>query len=346
MEKFAGPDFEIFARCQLHADLPVRELAKLCGRRPHVVKRALQKLLDSGRIKRVGAIDFSALGLQETLLRFSLAERDQTSRENIIRALRESQRILWLAGTGGRLQFFASILARNQHEVLEFLESLADRFGAVFSVKYLTLVAQSSFFGRRYFCPSAKVGDALELQCNPMALPPTFESHQLLAVYAKDFSASLRDVSQKLGLPLSTVQFRWKRLINDKVVVRQVFSLNTTGLLLPRYYLFVYCRGVSRNLTTTIRRVIKESPIVISMYRGIGEWDYAIRVESVHAAEVHKLQQRLLVESGGLIAEIEIIPILNVEKVVSYPIEDYNLAFGNGEDHSAHRHTSMRLVAR
>lgn len=337
MEKIDGPDFEIFARCQLHADLPIHELAKLCGRRPHVVKRALQKLLDSGRIKRVGAIDFSALGLQETLLRFSLAERDQALRARVIQALKDSQRILWLAGTGGRLEFFASILARNQHEVLSFLESLSDRFGSVFSVKYLTLVAQSSFFGRRYFCPSSKLGDPLELQCNPIAHPPALEAHQLLSVYAKDFSASLRDVAQKLGLPLSTVQFRWKRLIKDRIVVRQVFSLNTTGLLLPRYYLFVYCRGVSSQLTATIRAIIAESPIVISMYRGIGEWDYAIRAESVHATEVHKLQQRLLTESGDLIAEIEVIPILNVEKVVSYPIEDYDLIFGSGKERSSPR---------
>ena len=152
----------IFAT-QFSANLPVPEIAKMLNARDHTVHYCLRSLTERGIIRRTVFVDMCLLGFTEHAVYFSLAAAGQKIKEQLMKTLAESKRVIWLAELGGNFQYALTVCAKNIKEVSTFLDSLTRKFGDIFFEKSTATIVTFSLFKKKYLCPDLGTSSVLSI---------------------------------------------------------------------------------------------------------------------------------------------------------------------------------------
>jgi DNA-binding Lrp family transcriptional regulator len=292
--KLSTRDRSLLAACEYFPDKSAEQLARELRWKSSTVAYRLRRLRDEGIIKRRAFINVMQLGVQDFALYFSLASASPKLHSAIVSELRRSDRIAWVGTLAGDYQFQICYYATNSWDFAAFLERISDRFPGAFAEKAVAPRLAYHRYPRRYLSTSVRrmAGPVLSLRYQaPVAVDAL--DRRLLQILSTQAEDSLRALSQKLAVPLTTIERRLKALERSGVIAGYYYEIPLSALAVESYRILLYVRGVTRQLRRAIQEFCQRHLRVTFLIETLGAWDFEVGVETEKALKVMQIVREL-----------------------------------------------------
>jgi DNA-binding Lrp family transcriptional regulator len=155
------------------------------------------------------------------------------------------------------------------------------------------------------------------------------EELALLSFLAKSNSNSIRDAARQLGIPHSTVDYRYRQLVNKRIIKGWFYSINYSYLPVQCYKLLVSCKQLTPNLHTRIAQFTLEHSRITYLLETLGAWDFEIGVECESTGDVMEIIALLYEAFPQEISTIRSLTELDSYKFEMFPSNDTLLKKGS-----------------
>jgi len=310
---------KLLCAAEFEAELSVAEMARRAGIKPHVAQHALSTLRKSGIASPLPLIDGYRLGFHEYGVLFSVHLAETQSRRAAIDAFLRFGRVTWFAELGGDYRFYAAINARSPFEAASILEELAARSKFSLIEKAVSVIIEVNIFRRKHLSQKSIKPGAIRFGEEPADLEIDEIDHKLLRGLMIEEYGSRRELASILKLPLSTLEYRIRRLVERKLI--KAFVMRPASSLLGMHYikLLVYVRGVNPEFNSEFLKFCSLHPNILYMHRSFGSWDYEVGVEVADQRESVVVSDAIFERFGAHINSLKILPVFTEYPIRSYP---------------------------
>lgn len=314
----------VLAAIHMQAMAPLAAIRKESRLPDHTIRYALAKLKDKGLIHFSPVINVYRLGLAHYGVFLALASAGKEMHARFVNSLVESEQVSFLCEVGGDYQYGMSICAPGLLQVSEFLDRLSRRFGDIIFEKAIAVRLALADFPIKHLL--GKNADS-----TPMAWGVSREfasidavDHQILRALSIVGMPSKTRISAEAKLPLSTLEYRLKKLEKGGIIVGYRYLLDTMKLGVLSYFLLVQLKGIDSSFKGEFRRFCAQHVNVRFLVENLGAWDYEVGVEVHKPREVVTLIQEIHDRFRNKIAGIRSLPVFSYAKVQNYPFKNYD----------------------
>ncbi len=322
VEQLTQREREILAVCGLQADLPARVIAQRAGCSEQTVRMVLRGLLDRKLIEPRNYLDVFQLGLSSYVLLFSLRSQDVSERRSIIDKLSALTGVAWFAEVGGDYEYVMNVCHGDIHRLISVLDRVGQDFGEVFSKKIVAQHFSYCDYSYGFLTNERNVIDYVGTSWYPARSVLDELDHSILRELAA-YPLANKAVCKKLGLALTTLQYRIERLRRAGILKRAIFLINHSALGYSSALLLVYANASSKRLREQLHDFCVHHPHVITLAQSVGSWDYEISALARSPEDLRNLRDDLTRQFSGQFAMISSLPLYRILKWNQYPFTTY-----------------------
>ncbi len=328
--KLSASEGDILYATLMHGGVPVAQLARMVGCREHVVRRAISKFYENGLIARRVMINCMTLGYSSFHIYASLSSEGQRKKKEVIAHLVGSARTSTVLEVGGEYDLFTSVIVESARELAQFSEDVTSKFGPVFARKDIAVTIRHSVFGEKLLTTNPK----LFAECSIEAVDQPkqvddLDRRILFLVGAPDFS-TLAKVARSIGVPLSTVEYRFNRLKADGVICGDMHEIKGELVGLSNFLILLSMEGLSDTRKDEFHRFARLYPNITHFAYEVGHWDCMLGVAVFTPTELNNLVDLIRKKFGEFITNIKSFAMFNAHKVRDYPLDPERVSLGPG----------------
>jgi len=307
-------------RCISHrATLSVHELGTLLPYKAHVIRRSLDQLLEKKVIKKSVMCNFYRLGYTPHNLHFSLATRDPKKKKAILDHIIRHPQISWCGGITGELPYEVTFLARDLSEIGNFFDQLSDRHGPIFEKKKIGSEMCHNYFGPKYISSTPIPIPTLTLEEPSEKIELDHVDCTLMYYLCFDGDIRLADMAKKLGLGISTLTYRKKRLCDIGVLLSEVYFVDRDRFVPINFNVMLSTTVSDSRFREALATFCKNDPHFFCCHRCIGNWDYKINIQGEELASTTAAIERLKDTFGENIASLDVVTVVRHYKDAFFP---------------------------
>lgn len=312
-------DRSVLLHAQMQAEQPVSALRRSCPFQEHSIRYALQQARRNELIQPRCFIDLCRLGYSQFEVFFSLSATSRETGGQFIDALLHSQQVSFLGELGGDYQYGVNICAKNLREVSDFFDSLSEQYGEIFLEKAMAARMALFFFGNKYLADQKREVEQLHYRVRGDRVEIDQVDQSILYALANSSFPSRRQLAKQLSMPLSTLEYRIKRLEERKVIVGYYYHVDPSMLGMQSYMLLVCVKGINRRLKESFFEFCKSHPNIVILIHCLGNWDFEVVIDVANSHDIIAVTQQLREELGIALHFIKVLPFFNYLKVAEYP---------------------------
>jgi Lrp/AsnC family transcriptional regulator, leucine-responsive regulatory protein len=316
-------DGEILYCAQLQANAPVSKIRKLTGYRDHTIRYAINSAVERGLLRPACFVNLFLLGLTQYEIYFSLSSEKKFSRERLLQALIDCEKVSWVGDLGGEYHYGLNICVRSVKEVADFLEGLSSSLGLIYLEKAFAARLALSFFGNKYLSNKKKSAGELCYKSTYERVDIDETDHRILSALVRTQHDSRRDLAHKLGLPFSTLENRVKKLEKQGVIVGYYYQMDASLLGIQSFMLLLNVKGFNAERKKKFYRFCQVHPNIVILIEAVGSWDFEIVAEVREARQVIQLVQELQDNFAAYLHAVKVLPSFDYPKVREYPFEQF-----------------------
>jgi DNA-binding Lrp family transcriptional regulator len=286
VEKLTERERAIIGLVELDPLTPARSIARQLRLRESAVQHTLRSLKSRGVIELRPFIDVSTLGQSDIGIFFSLGLTQKRAYTKFMQRLIASPSVAFVHSMAGDFHFLVALHCKDLREVRDFQCSLSEWSGGSVIMKSVVPRVKYIQYRKKYLTqvrPKEPSLVALVENKQPDISP---EELQLLRFLSKSNSNSIRDAARQLGIPHSTVDYRYHQLIKKRVIKGWLYAVNYSYLPVQCYKLLVSCKQLTPTLHTRLSQFTLEHPSVTYLLETLGAWDFEIGVECESTSDV------------------------------------------------------------
>lgn len=300
----------------------VPRIAELSGEKPHVVQAALRKFHSHNLLARHVLVNPWKLGYSAHDILITLSSEGQAHREAVAHFLSESSSTTAVFEVGGECDFLVQALVTDATGLSQFYLDLSERFEGCFLKKDLATTIQHTFFGEKHLTKNR----ALHSEDTVSATSETVEideiDRRILFELSDPLFTFIPVVARKIGLPLSTVDYRIKRLRDRAVIAGDMNRLKGECLGFSRYMLLVSMAGISSVCHKAFYSFARDHNFIYSLTHSVGRWDYRLSVSAPKVADIQSLVHQLKKHFGDSVVTIKSLPMFHAKKIKDFPVKE------------------------
>lgn len=281
------------------------ELAKASKTRLHTVRYVMQLYSSRGWLDQYYFVRSSRLGLRLINLFFSMPLAKAPA---VIKMLERDPRIVWLTEQTGTPRYEITAMVKDPLELERLLDSVTLRTGAVFQDRFWAIETNYYEFGQR-FLGSITRKPVIE-EVLPYSGPPVRLSEldkQLIDLKRGSHatsSATTAELSRLLKVPHTTVAYHLKKLTDLGVLCPPLYYINMEQSGMSQYQIILTLNQNPPRLEELLLKFCGESPVVSTLIKGFGGWDYKMIIFSETPATGLEVQDSLEQQFSGMFSEI------------------------------------------
>ncbi len=320
LAKLTDQERRIIACIQAKPEAPLTEISRSTRCRLHTVRYCHGRFLDEGLIRTVPFIDFGLLGFTEYAIFFTLTSLKNSARERLLRYLIDSPYVAIVDELGGEYQYMFSMYCKQIGEVVQFLDELSRSFGSIFNEKCISIRVMLREYGAKYLGVRQFKPRVLSWAGSGGSAAIDDTDYGILKELTLNPAGARRDVAQSVGVALSTVDYRVRRLSEQGVIKGFSCRVAARALGLYVFRLLVSIKGLTSALRRALSAYCQEHMNVRILIECIGSWDYELIVEVQTPEEISTLSRGLYENFGDYIGKVSILPSLQILKAQTYPV--------------------------
>jgi len=297
---------KLLSAINLKAHQPVEATAKQLRVKTHRVQYARRALTERYGLTSLPFINYGRLGVVSYLVLFSL--RSDKRRPQIIKEMMEHPRVGWLGELAGAFELGCALLVTDVAQVGDFLQSICDSFGDVFSTRQIIPRLTFEWFGRRYLSPTTKQHGSLKYSARDSSVDVDPLDLKILTALANSRSEAVQAIAKEIGASYPTVIRRVRRLEETGVIEGYLASIDPEHLNREAYRTLIQTGTSSRDAAARIRKIAEDDPRATYFVEAIGPWEFEIGWELESARELSAITATI---SGALSNRLVQVQVLN-----------------------------------
>ncbi len=304
--KLTEKESAVISSVQLKADAPISLIKKETGLREHSIRYCLRSLSERKVITPVPFINLHRLGLTIFSIFFTVGGEKRGAHEALIKTLISAPEILWVGEFGGEYQYGVAVATKRFGDFAIFLDSISKKHGSIFHDKAISVELSFTMYPRRYLS---------NRKTSPQSITATFDQREPVEIDTTDSkilsglttfgTLSHRQIALKIGVPLSTMELRIKRLKREGVIAGETYSVDASKFEMETFKLLVYTKGLDGLLTEKIHQYCRLQPNITALIECLGLWGYEINVEVSRPEDLSRIIQQMYELFGSSIHTIK-----------------------------------------
>ncbi len=312
---------KIVGLIQFDARLSVAEIARTLTVREGSVRYAIQALRENQIIYFSPLIDLSKLGLTTHTLLFSLNTKDRDKIERARNFLSSAPQITYASEIGGKFQFASAFVSRTVSGIAQFMQLLEHSIGDILLEKQLATHLQTADFRADYI--SQERGRARSIRWGGSTDIEKIDrlDHLILSKISAANFVSFSSLARSIELPISTVEFRLKRM-EDRGIILAYRNLICSGRLgAQRLWMSVVVKGSTGTFVEQFFRYCESNPFVRYASCSIGGWDFDIGFDAPTAPASSTIIEDITRGFGERLLHANTVPLFKTARYVAYPFD-------------------------
>jgi DNA-binding Lrp family transcriptional regulator len=312
---------QLLALIELDADCSIVQIAQKLGLKPGRAQRILARLVEHNiLLGRIAVLDVARLGYLECGLSLSTAFRSVSQRTEILTFLKQHKKVSWLAEAGGTHDILLNLIVRHSSEVLQFLNQFSAKFPKVLKGKSFYQRTLRVRLARGMFTSRSAMRKEFVSGQDQMIQQIDRVDQQILKTLSGSTHNSYRDLSIKCSVALSTVLRRVEELKAKKILLGFGARIDIEPLGYQQFRILLELRTVSLKLKKDIVALCRRHTFIKVIAECLGAWDYEIEIDTLQPSEISNFIAKLYDGFGEDIHSLAMIPILHIEKYISFPV--------------------------
>lgn len=290
------------------------------------VERRLRRLGEEGAVSMLMAnLNFAKFGLKSYRLYFKFDVMDEGTEGELIRHFESYPRTLWGVICQGSYDVLWRVNEKSEIDLEDAINAFTRKFGAkvvektVITTTYQAYLPWSRAFGgtRRSPSPMDRITEVEE---------PDEKDMRILAILYSDARKTSVEIAQKVGLTPDAVQYRIKRLIEEKYILGFTAWYDARKLGFEYYKLLVGFRNMNVEKEKKFLDFCTMHDNVVFVNKGIGSWDMEVDIVAEDVVELHAFLRDIKTRFGHLIGRHEYIAA--IDDRMFNPLSEYLPAKG------------------
>jgi DNA-binding Lrp family transcriptional regulator len=286
-------DKKLIKELENNSFLPISQIAKRIGTSKEVAHYRLNKLIDSGLIKRFHTIiDYFKLDFRFYILAINLQNLKYAEKKTILNELRKEKNIEVRVYLSSNWDFEISIWVKDSKEFYEFYDNFIAKYAEHIAEKEISIITKQYILNHTHLHTNknafvlgedfskAKIDDTDLKIIEELELNPKEEIVQL---------------SKKMKISPNTLNYRIKNLIKNKILRAYLPVIDTSLLGYNVYKVRIILNNPSRK--NTVIKYLSNQPNVKIINELIGNKDLDFEIDCRTTIELDNFLEKLRLET-------------------------------------------------
>lgn len=317
--RLSSTEYHVMSAIQFDGRLSVPEVARMINSKESAVRYAIDSLRAKQIVYFAPLIDLSLLGFTYYTVAVALASQESSKMEKVRAFIATSQHVVFAREVGGAFQFAITFVARSAHGVNAFCRELEKASGLNVKEKQLAIHLGMAVYRADYLF--SKVYGGRECRWGEVEALEQIDQidHLLLSgISAPNFS-SLRDLARNSGVPVSTLEYRLKRLEQKRIVVCYRNIIRAFKLGVHRFWITIQTSEASDAMTKKFFSFCADNPYLRYAAKSIGAWDFELGFDAPTASFGLEIRQQLSDAFTDKILSLTTSNIFHTSRIANYP---------------------------
>lgn len=296
-------EMKVVAMISTHANLSIKEQARLTGVKEHSYRHALQKCIQKELTVEFRQVNFGALGLQTFNLYFSLSYPLPDSAREVMCS---DPRVVWLAENVSDFRYEVTFICRSTIELWNFCRSLAQKTGVALINPVWTIELGFIFYGDRFIAP--QIGSTpirIDLTLRQSGLDSL--DYQIIDLLSSSSQQTTAGIAREVGQPQTSVDYRIKKLITEGIITHPLYSANPSSGFCAECQILLSFKALPADLHTRILSFCENNPNVFKLVSAFGGWSYKMLIKAETIAKLWDFKGLLEHKFGDILADAQLV---------------------------------------
>jgi DNA-binding Lrp family transcriptional regulator len=319
--RLGDKDAKVLVCMRLAADAPIPLVAKTLGMKESSVRAITKRLKDLKVVSPLKLVNVSKLGYTEYDVTCGLALRGAEERRRFFQHLIQSKQISQVVEAGGAYHCTFTVCAQTPAAVDLFLAQLSEKFGAVFVNESIGVCLRYSIYPPKYLSSKQALKDAVVVTTE--AIDPSLDmlDRKLLTAVSRHPEYSDRELARSLGMPISTVSYRLKALIEKGVLLGCINMVQPHLFQHQMFRIYLSVRGLTPKLKNQITNFAAHHPHITYLIEWLGDWQFGFGVMVEHSSQASEVVNQFYDLLGEWLNELTLFPVGEDLKMEFFPFD-------------------------
>lgn len=309
----------VLSAIHTNGDLTVAEIARQTGQKDHLVRSTLRRLIDEEIVHKRTSINSFRLGYGTHDTFLALTAEGFKSRGKLLSYLASNPYVNLLGELSGTYQVRIGFIVKSLHQHTAILDELMKHFPACVDRRASVSYKEAADYPLQWLHHHAKSTKPVVHEATGTISEIDVLDHRILTEVANIGRMSLSEVARRLGMALSTLEYRISRLKSAGVILGTRYVVDTTKLGYSHFSHLIQLRNCGEVIRKRLQMFCERHPNVYASALFLGAWDFEIGTCVENAADIVAFGESLYEEVGKEIVEMSTFPLVRCYKTTDFP---------------------------
>lgn len=315
-------DKKLIYELDLDSRLSIRQISKRIGLSQEATRYRLSRLKEKGIIRKfVTYLNFTKLGYFGYCVYCRYNNAPEQKKNEIKKFLKSNEHIYWIAEFGGRIDLAFSLLAKNPLEFDKILNPIMNEYSRYLADIKLIVKLEPHKYPRKYLSEPKDIPKEKKIEFGDYQLSKS--ERKILKEITTNARVNYATISDKIGIPLSTVIYSVKKMIKEDIIGGFTILLQPNTFGYQSFQVNIATQNISEEKLKKLLFYCKTHPNIIFFIKVLGDWN----IEIIYEVENTKKMQENLIELrnqfSDIIKDAELVNLFeDYIKLDHYPFKD------------------------
>lgn len=287
------------------------EIGRKVGLRNDTVEYRINKLLKTGIVLRMFAEpNFSKLGLKTYRIYLKVENTTKKEENEILDYFINHPKGNWFAELQGEWDYTIRYTLRDEIEFREEMEKLMEKFGKFIKSKSIAITLQQSYLPLTYFTEKEGIVRHISLERERKIMELDEIDSKIMYYLFENSRTKTVDIASGIGISADAVQYRIKKLIQNKIINFFGIYYNSQIIGYNRYKTLLWLQRITKEKEKKLIRYCEQHPNSTYINRNVGDWDLEIDFDAKNPREIHEIIKDLINKFSDIIRDYSTLTIL------------------------------------
>lgn len=287
----------------------------------HTVRHIVKKYTEDGLLRPRVYINPYRLGLSAYAITISCANLSSNQGHDFVSQLVEHELVACVIELGGGYSYHLEVLVRSTLQLLEFFHWLSTIAGGLVIQKQVSLQTSQHIFGFKFGMQRKREKNEVSYRVIDEHTEIDQIDHQILANLGEFPNVS--QLNRQLNIPISTIDYRLKRLESAGIITGFCYEMTGTSLGLSSFILNIATKSFDEELAKQLHKFGAQHDNITYFNTDIGAWDFKFGVSLSRPEDLKCVEEELYQSFGSKISRIESLPRFLTLKARCYPFRKF-----------------------
>jgi DNA-binding Lrp family transcriptional regulator len=294
----------VLAQIDLDARASVEEIALASGLSPRTVRHTAERLKDLLDLTPCCWTDPYLMGETPYRIFFTIHAASDQQLNSFLEFLAKIPQVHWVGTLIGYYQVGLQLRASSFEQLRATLDLIDDAFGSLIVQKEYGIISELTFLSTSPIREKRIKNPKISFTATSEQVKLDEVDRAFLSLLRERPVAALSELGRALKMPTTTIAYRFKNLVNKRVILGFFYSHDERRYGFESYLLLVSVVGLGRKVVEQFRLFALRHPQILMFTACTGRWDFEFEVVVSDVRELQRIVNEIHGATKGSVRDI------------------------------------------